>query len=66
MRDTHDIHPKVLKAHCKNCGSCYDVHEKDIFGARESSKYATRCPNCNFGKPLPFKEVEAILGELKV
>ena len=66
MNDTQSSHPKVLNTHRKNCGSDYDVPKERIFGAGEMSKYATRCPNCGFGSALPFKEVEAIFGDLKV
>ena len=55
-----------ITVYCKNCKKNFQVTKEMIFGAGDLSKYATRCPNCNFGKKLPFKDVIKIFGNLEV
>lgn len=57
---------KTLTTYCKVCHKDYEVPKEKIFSGGEFSTYATRCPVCNFGRKLPFKEVEAIFGNLEV
>lgn len=52
--------------YCKRCHKEYEVTAKQIFSGGEFSKYATRCPECGFGKALPFKDVERVFGKLEI
>ena len=57
---------ETLPTYCKQCDQNYEVLENQIFSGGEFSKYATRCPVCGFGRPLPFKDVEKVFGKLTV
>lgn len=58
--------PKTLTTYCKVCSNTYEVPKERIFSGGEFATYATKCPICGFGRPLPFKDVEAVFGKLEV
>ncbi|MBQ6992555.1 MAG: hypothetical protein IJN50_06605 [Clostridia bacterium] len=66
MPNLPENNSKKLKAYCKRCHKYYEVTEKSIFSGGEFSTYATRCPDCGFGRGLPYEEVHKVFGELKV
>ncbi len=55
-----------MTAFCKNCSNDFKITKDLIFSAGDLSAYATLCPNCNFLKKLPFKDVVKTFGNIKV
>lgn len=66
MEHSTTTNVKTLSTYCKQCHKDYEVTKEHIFSAGEFAKYATRRPTCGFGRPIPFKEVEKLFGQLKV
>lgn len=67
MNENITTDTKILTTYSKNCGQYYGItDENKIFSGGMHSAYVTRCPNCGFGRMLPFKQVEQVFGKLKV
>ena len=65
MEHSTEAYTKRLNVWCKVCKEYFEITDpKRIFSGGKFSEYATRCPVCNTGRSIPFKDVENVFGNL--